>query len=354
MRNFPRWKSIAAFLRLEYTPGAIIPPFFGAVLGGVPFTAGNTLGLLALGITFHLFVGLLNDLVDLPLDRANPARAHYPLVKGTVSPKLVLFIILLQLPLAGLVIYFQLNSVIAYVSIGAAFAGMTIYNVWNKVTRFPIIIDFIQGIGFCMPVIYGAALSGSVPRVAWIAVIFGVIWMMLLNLLGGIRDLHCDLAFGVNTTPISLGAKPSGQEQVIPPIARNYGYALQLLTIAGGLLVFVWNDLNYPSWLNMLMLVACCIYGIVSMGLLVIFFKASSRNKPAMMSAGFLYLGISTLILFIVVSPLLPWWAILISMFFFVIMHRKYRLAPLLAFRFRHVPVLAQTSIPEQNAPNSE
>jgi 4-hydroxybenzoate polyprenyltransferase len=338
MSKFTRkWKSIAAFFRFEYLPGTIIPPFFGAVMAAVPLTKGIVAGLFGISATFHLFVGLGNDIVDLPMDRKNPARAYSPLVRGIISRRTAFIVALLQIPIAGLIIHFQLGKPIGYVVIGTSFVCACIYNLWNKVTRFPILMDLIQGIGACAPIIYGALLSGHVSIMVWISALSGMVWMVLLNLLGGMRDLHTDAPFDVNTTPISMGVKPLDNGRLlIPAMVRNYGYILQFLTIAGGITVFLLDSGNYSSGLKIIMLSLCIVYGIISMISLTIYFKASSENEAAMMSAGFFYLGITALILLVIIIPLLPWWANVLTFIFFIIAHRNYRIHPMVQYINAH------------------
>ena len=41
--------------------------------------------LLLVALVFHNFAYLLNDVVDLPIDRTQPTRADYPLVRGPMN-----------------------------------------------------------------------------------------------------------------------------------------------------------------------------------------------------------------------------------------------------------------------------
>src|SRR5687768_11055343 len=215
------WSILPTFLRFEYLSVAIIFPLLGAATATEPLDAFRLLGILVVAIAFHIYVSLLNDIIDLPLDRTNPARAHYPLVSGAISTTTALTITLLQIPLAAAVIYWQSGPLDAYLSMAVAFGMMTIYNIWGKRSPVPPIIDVIQGIGFSSLTLYGAALTGGLTPLSWLAFTLGVLWMVIINLLGGLRDLHSDQAFGVNTTPIYFGMRPYGKEETLPSLDRK-------------------------------------------------------------------------------------------------------------------------------------
>src|SRR5919109_5379149 len=197
--------TLATFLRFEYLSVALIFPLLGAATTPNRLTGFHLLGIIGGAFAFHIYVSLLNDIIDLPLDRTNPARADYPLVSGKISLSTALFITLIQIPIAAVIIFWQSGSTTAYFSMALAFVMMTIYNIWGKRSPFPPAIDVIQGIGFSSLALYGAALTGGLTPLSWLTFTLGVLWMVIINLLGGLRDLHSDLAFGVNTTPIYFG-----------------------------------------------------------------------------------------------------------------------------------------------------
>lgn len=323
------WAILPTFLRFEYLSVAVIFPLLGAATATKQLDGFRLLGILGVALAFHIYVSLLNDIIDLPLDRTNPARAHYPLVSGAISTTTALTITLLQIPLAAAVIYWQSGPLAAYLAMIVAFGMMTIYNIWGKRSPLPPVIDIIQGIGFSSLALFGSALTGGLTPLSWLAFILGVLWMVIINLLGGLRDLHSDLAFGVNTTPIYFGMRPSGKEETLPSFVPHYGYILHALMMAGGILVILWSD--YPLWLSVVLGILSVLGGATALFFLITMFDAVTRDYDIMVMAGLRYIGTCAAALFLTLLPALPWWSAFSVIFMFLWRYRDYNLTPILA-----------------------
>jgi 4-hydroxybenzoate polyprenyltransferase len=324
------WDTFTIFLRFEYLSVAVIFPLIGSATATAPLTGFQLLGILGGAFAFHIYVSLLNDIIDLPLDRTNPARAAYPLVSGRISLNTALAITLIQIPVAAAIIYWQSGPPSAYFAMAVALGMMTIYNIWGKRSPFPPAIDVIQGIGFSSLALYGASLTGSLTPLSWLAFALGVIWMVIINLLGGLRDLHTDLAFGVNTSPIYFGMRPHGKEETLPAFVPYYGYFLQLLMIIGGILMILW--IGYPVWLSIVLGIVSVLGGAIALFFLITMFHAVTRDYDVMVLAGLRYIGTSAAWLFLTLLPALPWWAALGVVFMFLWRYRDYSLTPILNY----------------------
>ena len=326
------WAILPTFLRFEYLSVAVIFPLLGAATATAPLDGFHLLAILGVAIAFHIYVSLLNDIIDLPLDRTNPARASYPLVSGAISPSTALTITLLQIPLAAAFIYWQSGPLAAYLTMAVAFCMMTIYNIWGKRSAVPPVIDVIQGVGFSSLVLFGSALTGGLTALSWLTFALGILWMVLINLLGGLRDLHSDLAFGVNTTPIYFGIRPSDREESVPSFVPYYGYILHVIMMAGSFMVILWNDQRYPMWLSIALGILSLLGGALALFFLVTMFSAATRDYDTMILAGLRYIGTSAGALFLTLLPALPWWAALSVIFMYLWRYRDYSLTPILAY----------------------
>ena len=321
---------LPTFLRFEYLSVAVIFPLIGSATSAMPLTGFHLLGILGGAVAFHIYVSLLNDIIDLPLDRTNPARAAYPLVSGRISLNTAFVITLIQIPIAAAVIYWQSGPPAAYFAMAVAFGMMTIYNIWGKRSPFPPAIDVIQGIGFSSLALYGAALTGDLTPLSWLVVALGVVWMVIINFLGGLRDLHSDLAFGVNTTPIYFGMRPFGKEETLPSFVPYYGYVLHVLMMIGGILVILWN--HYSVWLSVVLVLLTMLGGATALFFLITMFDAVTRDYDIMVMAGLRYIGTSAAAAFLTLLPALPWWAALSVIFMFLWRYRDYSLTPIRAY----------------------
>ncbi|MGQ9926577.1 MAG: UbiA family prenyltransferase [Chloroflexaceae bacterium] len=191
-------------------------PLLGAGSGSAKLTLRHAMGLLAVASAFHLFAYLHNDVCDLELDRTQPRRQHYPLVRGAVKPELTLGLALICVPLA-----FALHTRLvagqarppacsdARTNLAAAFGALAIYNRWGKACPFPPLTDLVQALGWAALLRYGALATGGAPTtLTRLLIVYEVLLILMVNgVHGALRDLENDAARGAHTTALFLGAR---------------------------------------------------------------------------------------------------------------------------------------------------
>ncbi len=191
-------------------------PLLGAGSVTAHLTPRRATGLLAVASAFHLFAYLHNDICDLDLDRTQPRRRHYPLVRGAVEPELALGLALACVPLA-----FALHTRLvaadacspargdARISLAAAFGAMAIYNRWGKACPFPPLTDLVQALGWAALLRYGALTMGrALTTLTCLLMVYETLLILMVNgVHGALRDLENDAARGARTTALFLGAR---------------------------------------------------------------------------------------------------------------------------------------------------
>ncbi len=207
---------LGRFIRLRYfgfTSSIVLMGAAGA--DGSP-TAQQLAGLVAAALSFHAFAYIHNDVIDLPIDRTEPARARDPLVAGTITPRTALWLAALQPPLLCLIAWWQGAPLPAYLALGAALILMSLYNLFGKRNPFPPLTDIVQGAAWSCLAIYGSlVMIGAVHGLSLIAAscAFGII-LLINGIHGGLRDLRNDMAHGMLNTAMLLGARPRGAQEV--------------------------------------------------------------------------------------------------------------------------------------------
>lgn len=232
------------FIRFSALGATAILPLLGAASVTPRVGARLLLGLLAAALLFHCFAYVLNDVIDLPIDRREPQRATFPLVRGLVSPAQALAFALAQVPLAFALTAGLGGGRLAYGALALACALMTVYNLWGKRGPFPPLTDLVQGLGWAALLVYGAALAGRPTPLTAALAAFEVVFILLINgVHGPLRDLANDLRCGARTTAILLGARPArgdpGPQTLdpepslvhIPPALTAYALALHGLLV---------------------------------------------------------------------------------------------------------------------------
>ena len=266
---------------------------------GVPLL----LGLLGVGIAWHVFVYVTNDLMDLHIDRTDPRRAASPLVRGTVRPWQALTVALAQLPVAVLFTARLGGAAPAVAALGASFSLLAVYNLWGKRAPFPPLTDVLQGLGWGALALYGAAVSGRWTWLTGVVVCFVVVLITLANgVHGGLRDLANDRRHGVRSTALLMGARPTLSGGLhVPRRIRTYAFTLQGVLSGIVLVPLAHNQLGYPPavWLPMFVLVLA----LSAAALWLLAVAASIGDTQALRLVGTLQLTITLALPIALVAP---------------------------------------------------
>lgn len=208
------------FFRVSAFGATATLPLLGAGSADPQLPLRRAGGLLAVATAFHSFAYLHNDVCDLALDRTQPRRQRYPLVRGAVAPPVALGLALACLPLA-----FVLHAWLvapappggrgaparpaAPAHLATACALLAIYNRYGKICPVPMLTDLVQALGWAALLRYGAAATGrAATGLTALLAAYEVLLILLVNgVHGALRDLENDAARGARTTAIVLGAR---------------------------------------------------------------------------------------------------------------------------------------------------
>lgn len=189
---------------------------FGPLLTGVgsvvdrssPPSPGTIALVVGVGLAFHVYAYVLNDVVDLPIDLTEPRRATFPLVTGRVSRAAALAVALACAPIGlGLALAFGPHGSVALLA--AAYAAMAVYDVWGKRSALPVGTDLVQGLSWAALLWWGADTAGTpTEATAWLAGGTVVLILLANGVHGSLRDLANDVRCGARSTAIVFGARP--------------------------------------------------------------------------------------------------------------------------------------------------
>ena len=233
------------------------------VVGAATPAWPELLGIFAVGLAFHVFAYVFNDVIDLPVDRTQPLRAGDPLVRGDISVQQALLLSLMMIPLAALLSAVMGADWTTQLILIGSFAAMAIYDLWGKRCFCPPLTDLAQGIGWGGLALWAAMLlSHRLTPAAWLAFGFGAGYIFLINgVHGGLRDLANDLRTGSRTTAIFFGARPTAKGASMTLGLRSFAIFAQLLLVGLGLAALA--ILPIPTWLAGLVVVveaACFVF----------------------------------------------------------------------------------------------
>ena len=236
-------QQLIRFPALAFT---LILPLLGAATAASEFTLGQMVTLILVGLMFHTFAYVLNDVIDLPIDRTHPMRQNEPLVRGAILPQQALFIALAQIPLAFLLTFWSGGNVLAYSALGGAFVLLAVYDIFSKRTAFPPLIDFAQALGWGSFVLFGVGVvSDHLTKLASVPFLFSIIYVMIINSLHSMKDIPNDVIYHAHTTPTYFGVRPTTSGAHVPRSFKAYLFVWQGLLCGAILLPVIANWFAY-------------------------------------------------------------------------------------------------------------
>ena len=248
MKQWPRLRIFYQFIRFPAFAFSAMLPLLGAVTVTASLAGWQIMGLIGVAFAFHNFGYVLNDIRDLPIDRTQPSRARSPLVQGIIGSEQAIVFVILQVPLAFALSGWLGGGRLAYLFLGSGFLFSAFYDLWGKRLPWPPLADLLQGFGWAALLWWGSAVFTTTFTPLTITLsLFIVFYIVLVNgVHGSLRDLANDMKYGLYTTAMLLGARPSEDGcLIIPKRLIIYAYTLQTLLLALLFLPLMRNDFGY-------------------------------------------------------------------------------------------------------------
>ena len=191
-------------------------------------------------ITFVFLMGVflmrsagcaINDFADRNIDKHVKRTADRPLTSGKISSKEALMVFFVLIAIA-FVLVLSLNRLTIYLAIVAALLAAS----YPFMKRYHYLPQMHLGAAFAMAVPMAfAAITGSVPKVAWLLYIATLLWTTAYDTMYGMVDRDDDVKIGVKSTAILFGEYD-----------RHIIVFIQLLFLFT--LVLVGMELHYNAW----------------------------------------------------------------------------------------------------------
>ena len=265
------WFLFKQLIHLRRFAFTVFLPLMGAATALERPTTFQMVMITASAWFFHIFTYVLNDVVDLPVDRLMPKRAMHPLVRGDMSRKTALIIALGSIPLSFLITLFGGGSPYRFAALGGAIICMTIYDIWGKRFVFPPATDLIQAISWGCLTLFGALSVGIPSFLTWVLALIFIVFILLMNgVFEGVIDLNGDSTANLKTTAIVFGVRQVKDSGVlfIPTTLIWYGIVLEAVLTILNLLPLIRNDFGYTTQTRLVILAI-----VISLNVLIIFYS---------------------------------------------------------------------------------
>ncbi|MFJ3656547.1 UbiA family prenyltransferase [Streptomyces nigra] len=214
--------------------------------------------LLAL-MLFHYAGVLVNDAMDVGVDRLSGRRRNSPLASGEVSSDTGRRLGLVCLAGGTFAVIATKDAWPAAVLLFIGAGGcMLTYNVYGKRVHLPLIMDVVQGVAWGLFTLWASSVvSGDIFEALLISTAVTVYMTQVNAIHGGIRDAEIDKRAGRITTALLLGVKtPHTGGLQIPQSLRVVAFTLQAGLLSLGIAWALSSQPARPS--QILSFVASC------------------------------------------------------------------------------------------------
>lgn len=300
-----RVRAASRFVRFSAIGCTVVVPLVGAVSARSDLTSRQTLGIIVVGAAVHMFGYVLNDVVDVAIDRTEPRRRSAPLVRGSVSTRVAFAFASANVPLAVAATFWMDAPATAHAALWVAIVTVAAYDVWGKRVPIPIVMDATLALSFAALCIFGAIVAGAITSTTALLAAFLVVYMLMANgIHGALRDIANDARHGARTTAIQLGVEPLvGGGLRLPQVVVRFALALQvaMTVVSAAMLV----SLHYSGWTAAYGATAWLVTSIAAVALLRGAI-ASADRRAALMVRGTLHLIAALGVVIAVLAPVMP------------------------------------------------
>lgn len=258
--------ALAILGRLGMSPLTMSVPVLGALSATDSLALGEILTLMLLGLCAHLFGFGLNDIIDHPIDQ--PVRQKHPLTSGWLKQWEAWIFVLLQLPLALGIYYFELESGLSFLVLSIFLS--VIYNLFSKRGFFSRLMAELSLAG-SIGLLCAAGTLTQTEKLPLESAIFATTLTLILLLLNsvpsGLKDLKTDEAFGAKSFVLVIGCKMLDDDQYfLPSRLRWYSGVLQLAIVGG--IAFLLIEFH-PALLLSILIVILTLYSALHLRMLL-------------------------------------------------------------------------------------
>ena len=269
---------LGQYLRLVRPYGMLflgLAPLFGALANGGTSPVVLVV-LLFMGMMYHVFTFVYNDVVDMAIDARSRFVAARPLLKGGVPKSHAI-----ELAAGAVVVVVGLAvctwSLLTVVLALAALGSAAVYNLMSKRGPF---LEYVLGVGvFCLVLAGVLAVQPHVTGSAWIvAGAFFLQWVFSVGVAANLKDIEEDTKNGVFTSPTYFGVRHVSGRVIVSfrfqvfmvLVSVSYIVLLGLLYVKGYLSGFI--DGIPLGWVG---------FSVISMALLVTTWGLSRGPSPS-------------------------------------------------------------------------
>lgn len=248
---------IVEYMRLMRLPGIVglaITPIAGAL------SANNTslaalIPLFFIGVISKIYGFVMNDYFDVEVDRLSPDLAQRALVKGIITKKHALYIIISCFFIGYIAIFafFYKNQPYFYMGLLCIIVADILGFIYNKYGKQLIGSDFLIALAESLFFLFGALVvlpNGSLGLLTWVLFIILFNEQLYMNaIVGGLKDADHDYRMNVKNIAIASGVKVGPDNTLfVPRNFKIFGLGERLCSSFLVFVPFLFLGITYDFW----------------------------------------------------------------------------------------------------------
>ena len=241
-------------LRIPALVGLAITPVVGAL------SVGNTsfytlLSLFFIGVISKIYGFVMNDYFDIEIDKLSPDLSQRALVKGTVTKKQALIIIIscFFIGYISIFVFFYQNQSFFYMGLFCIIMSDLLVFVYNKYGKCLIGSDFLIALAESLFFLFGAWVvlpNGSFGILTWVLFVILFNEQLYMNAIaGGLKDADHDHLMNVKNIALMSGVTVCSDKSLFIPLSfKIFGLGERLFSSFLVFVPFIFLGINYELW----------------------------------------------------------------------------------------------------------
>jgi len=274
-------KELAKLSRIQLLGTSITAVMGALIVKGTNLEFFDFLMLFLMAAITNVGGQIINDIKDLEIDKNSKELQERPLVKGTISVRTSIIIVLICLALLLLIAFLYFGGIIALIVLFSSMFFGYLYNAFSK--KIPG-SDLFLSISFALFFLYGAIVVTDdfqslrdIGLITWIVAGMVLIHVQIQNSFqGGLKDAKNDRESGAKTLAVFLGVKVDKKFH-IPFSFKAMCMSLDIMMIILVIIPFLFLEFEYSIVQPILLVLA--IIGMLYSAIKLLTLKTFDRKK---------------------------------------------------------------------------
>ena len=219
------------YLKLARIHSAVLTgltPVCAAIATGLVRSVWHYFELFFIGILFHVYLFVLNEIRDVDIDRTSKNLAGKPLVEGMIEIRnaKLMFLLSAVLIMFFTVFFFSEQSLLLIPVALAAFLLGGLYDMYGK--KIPHADYFVASMLFFVALYGGFSVSFDIGFFSYVIASLAFMQMLINNIIAGLKDVDHDFIAEGKSTAIRLGVQMVDEKLVVSKKFTGYVLVLKM------------------------------------------------------------------------------------------------------------------------------